>query len=188
MHSPLHDPSFTAQFSAGRGLPSSVPFHALPRLLAARSMAPKHFLFRDIEWRKLWGRWAPRPLCRWALPVWPALLHASPSSSPSLPPCPASQTRLCETARDRLGPASRCTLLCFRHLVRPVPHCRPRIAAAQANFCLTACIIVAVIVVTLVAEPHVVPYLVWDARISFPVSGGRGEWVGCGRLAQPAAH
>jgi hypothetical protein len=22
-------------------------------------MAPKHFLYRDIEWRKLWGRWAP---------------------------------------------------------------------------------------------------------------------------------
>ena len=39
-----------------------------------------------------------------------------------------------------------------------------------ANFCLTACIIVAVVVVTAVGEPHIVPYRLWDARISYPVS------------------
>ncbi|KAL4423522.1 hypothetical protein ABPG77_006545 [Micractinium sp. CCAP 211/92] len=37
-----------------------------------------------------------------------------------------------------------------------------------ANFLLTACLIIATIIVSVVANPHIVPYVVWDARISYP--------------------
>lgn len=47
----------------------------------------------------------------------------------------------------------------------PPPPCR----LDYANFCLTACLIVAAAVVSAVAEPHVTPYYVWDARIANPL-------------------
>lgn len=49
-----------------------------------------------------------------------------------------------------------------------------------ANFCLTACIIVAAAVVSTVANPHIVPYVLWDARISYPASAccWRGSLAG----------
>ncbi|KAL4424010.1 hypothetical protein ABPG75_001311 [Micractinium tetrahymenae] len=47
-----------------------------------------------------------------------------------------------------------------------------------ANFLLTACLIVATIVVSVVAEPHIVPYVAWDARISYPLhSNTIPSWV-----------
>lgn len=52
------------------------------------------------------------------------------------------------------------------------PHRRcPGCRQDYANFCLTACIIIAVILVTVLAEPHVVPYVIWDGRIAYPVRG-----------------
>lgn len=39
-----------------------------------------------------------------------------------------------------------------------------------ANWCLTACVIVATAVVAGVAEPHQVPYVIWDARIAYPLN------------------
>ena len=61
----------------------------------------------------------------------------------------------------------------------PLPHTLPHPALLPALLCpaLLCClaalcppILQAVVVVTAVAEPHIVPYRLWDARISYPVS------------------